>query len=428
MTTIVACATGLDPAALAVVRLSGPEALAIASRLCGGHAFQRPRQMELVRLSDAQGTVDRCLAVAFFGPRSFTGEDVVEFHLHGGPGLVAAALRACLTAGARRAEPGEFTRRAYLAGKLDLVEAEAIAARAGAASARAARLAEAGVAGRLSAFSREVEGELTRLRAAVEGWLVFAPEELVEADLLRLVERVEQAGERLANAAAVGARSLPLFEAPIVLLAGPVNAGKSSLFNALVGHERALVSAEAGTTRDWLEADLQLSSGRIRLRDSAGLRQAEGAVEAAGIARAQDLQGQADLVLWCCAKNHRAEAPSGALLLSTKADLGVGDGLPVSAQTGQGIDALLDALERRLFDAVAADSETGVATSRRQVDHLEEAAQRSAQASARLREGAPELAASDLRQACESLAALTGTQEPDELMLDALFGQFCLGK
>ncbi len=428
MSTIVACATGSDPSALAVVRLSGPAALAIATQLCGGHQLEQPKQMELVRLSDDQGTIDRCLAVAFFAPRSFTGEDVVEFHLHGGPGLVGAAVRACLAAGARRAEPGEFTRRAYLAGKLDLVEAEAIAARAGAASARAARLAEAGVAGRLSAFSRQVEGELTRLRAAVEGWLDFAPEELVEADLLRLVDAIEQAGQRLANAAAVGARSLPLFEAPIVLLAGPVNAGKSSLFNALVGHERALVSAEAGTTRDWLEAELQLPSGSIRLRDSAGLRQAEGAVEAAGIARAQDLQGQADLVLWCCAQNQRADAPAGAFVLSTKADLGVAEGLPVSAHTGKGIDVLLAQLDQRLFAAVAADSETGVATSRRQVDHLEDAAQRSVQASARLREGAPELAATDLRQACESLAALTGTQEPDELMLDALFGQFCLGK
>ena len=141
MNTIVACATGADPSALAVVRLSGPEALVIARRLCGGHPFERPRQMELVRFSDSEGTLDRCLAVAFFGPRSFTGEDLVEFHLHGGPGLVEAAVCACVGAGARRAEPGEFTRRAYLAGKLDLVEAEAIAARATAATERAARLA-----------------------------------------------------------------------------------------------------------------------------------------------------------------------------------------------------------------------------------------------------------------------------------------------
>ena len=226
----------------------------------------------------------------------------------------------------------------------------------------------------------------------------------------------------------IGARSLPIFEAPIVLLAGPANAGKSSLFNALVGSDRALVSAEAGTTRDWIEAELQLPAGRIRLRDSAGLRRAEGAVEAAGIERAHNLRAEADLVLWCCDPEQDVEAPTQALLIGTKADLGVGDGLAVSAQTGVGIDTLLSEIARRIFAAVAADSETGVATSRRQVDQLDQAAKRCLEASERLSEGAPELAAADLRQACESLAALTGTQEPDEIMLDALFGQFCLGK
>ena len=134
MNTIVACATGADPAALAVLRLSGPGSLAIGRALCGDRSLRRDRLMELVQLKDARGVIDRCLAVAFFAPRSFTGEDVVEFHLHGGPGLIQAALEACVRQGARRAEPGEFTRRAYLSGKLDLVEAEAIAARVQAAS------------------------------------------------------------------------------------------------------------------------------------------------------------------------------------------------------------------------------------------------------------------------------------------------------
>jgi tRNA modification GTPase len=426
--TIVACATGSDPSALAVVRLSGPEARSIASALCGGHRFDVPRQLDLVSFSDAKGPLDRCLAVVFLAPRSFTGEDLIEFHLHGGPGLVEAAVQACVVAGARRAEPGEFTRRAYLAGKLDLVEAEAIAARAGAATERAARLAEAGVAGRLSAFARRIEGELTNLRARVEGWLDFAPEELRSEDLIGLIEAIKSSAERLALAAQVGARSLPLFEAPIVLLSGPVNAGKSSLFNALVGSDRALVSSEAGTTRDWLEAELQLPAGRLRLRDSAGLRRAQGAVEAAGIERAQSLRAEADLVLWCCAPEQRIEVPDEALAVSTKADLSRGPGLAVSAYTGDGIDALLAAISERVFCAVAADSETGVATSRRQLERLDEAAERSREAADRLAQGAPELAAADLRQACEALAALTGTQEPDEIMLDALFGQFCLGK
>ena len=428
MNTIVACATGGAPSALAVVRLSGAEALLIARQLCGEKRLKVERRLELVKLGDVHGLIDRCLAVPFFSPRSFTGEDVVEFHLHGGPGLVEAVIEACLGLGARRAEPGEFTRRAYLAGKLDLVEAEAIAARASAATARAARLAEAGVAGRLSQFARGIEQELTQLRAHVEGWLDFDPEELDEDHLSRLVNRIQNCAQRLERAASVGARSLPLFEAPIVLLSGPVNAGKSSLFNRLVGSDRALVSAEAGTTRDWLEAELSLKSGRIRLRDSAGLRQAKGAVEAAGIQRAQSLQNEADLILWCCPAEVDSQGPEAAINLCTKSDQSAGPGLAVSAHSGEGINELLERLNTSLFGEVIADSETGVATSRRQVDHLQSAAHRALAAGHQMTAHAPELAAADLRAACDALSELTGAQEPDELMLDALFGQFCLGK
>ena len=428
MNTIVACATGADPAALAVLRLSGPGALAIGRALCGDRSLRRDRLMELVQLKDARGVIDRCLAVAFFAPRSFTGEDVVEFHLHGGPGLIQAALEACVRQGARRAEPGEFTRRAYLSGKLDLVEAEAIAARVQAASERAARLSEAGVAGRLSHFARAMERTLTEQRAHVEGWLDFDPEELGDNDRKPLIQAMRAASDRLKRAAQTGARSLPLFENPIVLLAGPVNAGKSSLFNALVGDERALVSDQAGTTRDWIEVELTLPSGRIRLRDSAGLREAADQVEAAGIRRAQALQQQADLILWCAPAGQAANAPAGAVLLNTKCDEGRGPGFAVSAHSGEGIDALLATLDERLFGGAIADSETGVATSRRQVEHLASAASHAAGAAQQLMEDQPELAAADLRAACDELTALTGTQEPDELMLDALFGQFCLGK
>jgi len=428
MNTIVACATGGAPSALAVVRLSGAQALLIARNLCGESSLQGDRSLELVQLGDVHGLIDRCLAVPFFSPRSFTGEDVVEFHLHGGPGLVEAVIEACLALGARRAEPGEFTRRAYLAGKLDLVEAEAIAARASAATARAARLAEAGVAGRLSQFARATEQELTQLRAHVEGWLDFDPEELDDDHLNLLVDRIQTCAQRLERAASVGARSLPLFEAPIVLLSGPVNAGKSSLFNCLVGSDRALVSAEAGTTRDWLEAELSLKSGRIRLRDSAGLRRATGAVEAAGIKRAESLQSEADLVLWCCPAEIDSKAPEAALRLCTKSDQSAGPGVAISSHSGEGIDELLEHINTLLFGGAVADSETGVATSKRQVEHLLSASERTVAAAHQMTDHAPELAAADLRAACDALSELTGAQEPDELMLDALFGQFCLGK
>ena len=428
MNTIVACATGSDPSALAVIRLSGPDALRIARSMCGDHTLSKDRCFELVRVGDHVGVLDRCLAVAFFAPRSFTGEDIVEFHLHGGPGLVRAVIAACLERGAREAEPGEFTRRAYLAGKLDLIEAEAIAARASAATERAARLAEAGVAGRLSTFARQLEGELTGLRAQVEGWLDFDPEELDESHLNPLVDSLITAANRLQKAADLGARALPLFDAPIVLLSGPVNAGKSSLFNIIAGDDRALVSEEAGTTRDWLEVTVSLASGTIRLRDSAGIREATGAVEAAGIERAHALRQQADLVLWCSPADHPTQPPDGALLLCTKSDKGTGPGLAVSAHTQEGVDDLLAALNETIFSQFAADSETGVATSRRQIERLGFAAQTARSAANQMRAHCPELAAADLRAACDTLSDLTGAQEPDELMLDALFGQFCLGK
>jgi len=425
--TIVACATGRAGAALAVLRLSGAQAKTIA-RAVTGCPFETPRRMELVQLRHDELTIDRCLAVYFAAPASFTGEDVVEFHTHGGPGLVTAALEALEAAGASPAEPGEFTRRAYLAGKLDLVEAEAIAARVDAASARAARLAEAGVAGRLSAFARRVETALTEQRAEAEAWLDFEPEELLDDDRLRLENAIKDLADELSEAAAVGRRALPLFERPAVLLAGPVNAGKSSLFNALAGMPRAIVSAEAGTTRDWLEVELQLPGGRIRLQDSAGQRRAEGSVEAAGIASAQRLQAEADLVLWCCPPEDLAPAPPGAWTISTKADIARGPGLALSSHSGEGIAELLTAIDQHLFADPGEDSACGVPTSRRQLELLESAAQASARAVEQLPVGALELAASDLREAAESLAALTGTQEPDEAMLDALFGRFCLGK
>jgi tRNA modification GTPase len=264
------------------------------------------------------------------------------------------------------------------------------------------------------------------LRAGIEAWLDFAPEELRAEDEAKLVERLESCATRLRKASGLAQRSLPLFEPPIVLLAGPVNAGKSSLFNALVGSDRALVSAEAGTTRDWIEVDLALPAGRIRLRDSAGLRAAAGAVEAAGIERALALQNEADLVLWCLGPDQNDEPPEAALCLRTKADLD--PNAQVSASSGAGVEELLQKLSERLFSQVTADSETGVITSKRQLQLLNAAAERCYSALVAMSDSALEFAASDLRGAAEALAELTGTQEPDELMLDALFSQFCLGK
>jgi tRNA modification GTPase len=431
--TIIACATGPAAGALAVIRLSGERAQPIAESLLGGARLGAPRRMVLRHLCDSAGAIDRCLVVFFAGGASFTGEPVVEFHVHGGPGVVASALKACVAAGARLAEPGEFTRRAYQNGTLDLLEAEAIAARVAAQDERAARLAEGGASDRLRQLAQEAELQLTQLRAAAEGWLDFDPEELGQDELRELIEPLRSLGLRLAAAVAVGHRVLPLFEPPVVVLAGPTNAGKSSIFNCLAGADRAIVSSVPGTTRDILEVTLQLPQGAIRLRDSAGIRRGVDTVEAEGIRRTEAHIAEAQLVLWVQdpAAPSRLQAPDHSLILWSKADLGTeppGAGLSLSVRNGTGVSELLEALGARLFVERTADPAGGVPLSRRQIELLDEVVGACARAQVALSEGAMELVATDLRGAAEQLAALTGTQQPDEAMLDALFARFCLGK
>lgn len=430
--TIVAPATALAPAAVAMVRLSGPDALKIGAQLCGLGGFHDFRRVRLVRIGDEGGELDRCLALPFKGPESFTGEDVIEFHLHGGPGIVRAVVGAALDAGARLAEPGEFTRRAYLNGKLDLMEAEAISARAGAGGKRPARLA--GLSGRLREAAQGLETELTSLRAMVEGWLDFDPDDLNPDWLEGFRERLAAVQSRLQQTVALGQRAAPLFRRPRVLLAGPPNAGKSSLFNALAGEQKAIVSAVPGTTRDLLECELRVPDGRILLMDSAGWRDSDDELEQKGVTLARQAAREADLVLWLQAVGEApVDPPPGYKVhtLRTKGDLGtlapLGERV-ISAVTGEGLESLLQGISKRIFGAALADPEDGVPISQRQLEHLSQASEAVRRAMAQLEPSQLELLATDLREAVEALVALTGTTQPDEAMLDALFADFCLGK
>ena len=432
--TIVAPATGLAPAAVAVVRVSGPQALAIGARLCGRESFTRFRHAHLARLRDEISELDRCLVLPFEGPHSFTGEHVVEFHLHGGPGIVRSVIDAVLAAGARMAEPGEFTRRAHLNGKLDLIEAEAIAVRAQAGGALPARLA--GLSSRLRQQAQALEAEMTGIRAQVEGALDFEPEELGVDWLHGIQDRLSSALLTLQKTVALGRRAAPLFRRPRVLLAGPPNAGKSSLFNALAGEQKAIVSPVAGTTRDLLECELRVSEGRILLMDSAGWRESQDEVEQEGVVRALRAAREADLVLWLEPVGAPPTEPPPGLgsrlhPVRTKGDLGtlapLGDRV-VSALTGDGLDDLLRIISRRVFGEGLPDLEEGVPVSQRQLEHLVQASEALARALGLMDPPQLELVATDLREVAETLAALTGTEQPDEAMLDALFSDFCLGK
>ena len=432
--TIVAPATGLAPAAIAVVRLSGPQALEIAAKLSGHKPFTSFRQAHLVRLRDEVGELDRCLLLPFKGPQSFTGEDVVEFHLHGGPGIVRSVIDAILSAGARMAEPGEFTRRAHLHGKLDVIEAEAIAVRAQAGGPMPARLA--GLSDRLREQAKSIEAEVTSVRAQIEGSLDFDPEELAEDWIHMLRERLSDALLALQKTVALGRRAAPLFRRPRVLLAGPPNAGKSSLFNALAGEQKAIVSAVAGTTRDLLECELRVPEGRILLMDSAGWRESDDEVEQAGIFRALRAARDADLVLWLEPVGAAPTDPPvglGSRLhpVRTKGDLGtlapLGDRV-VSALTGNGLEDLLCFISRRVFGDGELDFEDGVPVSQRQLQYFIQASEALARAVGLMDPPQLALVATDLRDAAETLSELTGTSQPDEAMLDALFAEFCLGK
>lgn len=423
MDTIFALSSGQPPAAIAVVRISGPGALAALETLAD--KMPQPRQATLVQLSEDGDMLDRALALRFDGPRSATGEDLVELHLHGGRAVVAAVLAALgRIGGMRQAEPGEFTRRAFINGRIDLAEAEGLADLLQAETQSQRRSAMGLAEGTLSRLVQGWTQDLLRLSAAVEAQLDFADEGDIESglppqwhvDLGRLVGAIEDLldrppAERLRD----GVR---------VVIAGPPNSGKSTLLNALVGREAAITSAIAGTTRDLIEASVAMNGVPLVLVDSAGLRETGDAIEAIGVDRAEAAVTAADLVLWLGVPEDRPERP-GVILVSPKSDVGLhpsGRGLPVSALTGDGLGVLVDRLVLEARALLPHDGE--VTTNRRHQEALREAVVGLNEAK---REKDLILVAEGLRCARVALGRVTG-QAGVEHMLDALFGSFCIGK
>jgi tRNA modification GTPase len=332
LSTIAALATGPAPGGVGILRVSGPEALLVARTVARGlPAEPAARRAYLVRLEDGRGgLLDEGLALHFPAPHSYTGEDVVELHAHGSPRLLSLLLSALLATGrARLAEPGEFTRRAFLNGRLELQRAEAVADLVAAESEAAVRAAAAQVAGALSGRLSPCLETLRGLHADLEAVLAFPDEaEGAEAGLLPRVRAAAAAVEALATEAA---RGRVVRRGARVVLVGPPNAGKSTLFNRLLGEERALVDDAPGTTRDALEARLELNGLAVTLVDTAGLREAPGRLEAMGVARARRELASADLVLLLLPPGEepapwQAELPPGTpwLQLRGKADVGGG--------------------------------------------------------------------------------------------------------
>jgi tRNA modification GTPase len=436
---IVAPATAPGASALAIVRLSGPPgaALAVARRIVPSLP-ERPeeRRALVARFVDADGRpLDEGIVLPFEAPGSSTGEEVVEFFCHGSPAIVAALLTAAAAAGAPPPPPRALTPRAHANGKLDLAEAEGIARLAAAESRGAARRALGLVDGELSRRVRAVREELLDLLAEVEAGLDF-PEDVTAGDPVARREALDRTAAALAALASAADGSAARERMPTVAIAGRPNAGKSTLFNALLGMDRAIVTPHPGTTRDAVSEAADLLGARVRLVDTAGLREAESEVERIGVDVARRTVGLADVVLLLVDGSQPPSPEEAALaemlaerviVVRTKADLpaasprSLGADVAISARTGAGLAALRVLLGERLAGAEA-DGEVLVLERHR--DALERAA---AAARAAASAGAEEIAASFLREALHALGEITGETASGEL-LDRIFSTFCIGK
>jgi tRNA modification GTPase len=454
--TIAAIATPLGVGGIGIVRLSGPDSLPLARRLFRprhpGSAWQSHR-FSLGQVLDAQGAViDEVLLVYMQAPQTYTREDVVEIHCHSGVAVLRRVLEETLALGARLARPGEFTLRAFLAGRLDLTQAEAVQELISARTEAGVKVAAAHLAGGLREKLTEARQNLLYLLAIIEAMLDF-PEEA--ADAYPMDATVELGAQRysLELLAQTYREGRLLREGVLVVIAGRPNVGKSSLLNRLLAAEKAIVTPIPGTTRDLIEETLNLGGVPVRLTDTAGLRNPQDLVEEIGVSRARERLAQADLVLYIldgslpleaddlAALSDLADRP--ALVVVNKADLpqAVSEetlrgatALPrvqVSALTGQGLEGLREAvLGQILQEGLSGGGE--IITQERHYQHLKQCLACLTRAEdllpkARGKDAPWELAAQELYEAVQELGAITG-EEVGEEILDRIFSQFCIGK
>jgi tRNA modification GTPase len=431
--SIAAIATPFGRGGIGVVRLSGAAVPTISRKILG--LLPTPRRATRAVFRDASGAaVDEGIALYFPAPHSYTGEPVLELQGHGGPVVMQSLLGACLDAGARLAEPGEFTRRAFLKGKLDLAQAEAVADLIDAASREAARSALRSLSGEFSAAIAALQSQLVELRALTEAMLDFPEEELDSLhrdDAAARLGNVRRALEEVLDKSRQGS----LLRTGIhVVLAGRPNVGKSSLLNRLAGEERAIVTPIPGTTRDALREPIQIEGVPLVVVDTAGLRTSSDVVERLGIERTQRELERADLVLVVFEAGERhaplEELPAGVARLEiyNKADLAPGfvppaDALSVSAKTGEGLERL-----RKAILEAAGWSSAGESVFLARERHLRalERARGHLEAAARERQRW-EFFAEELRLAHAALGNITGEFTADDL-LGEIFARFCIGK
>ncbi|HSI41265.1 MAG TPA: tRNA uridine-5-carboxymethylaminomethyl(34) synthesis GTPase MnmE [Xanthobacteraceae bacterium] len=444
--TIAAVSSGTGRAGVAVLRVSGGHAEAALRALAGGVPVPRRASLRRLRHPHTGEVLDQGLVLWFPGPASATGEDMAEFHVHGGRAVVAACLTALLDVpGVRAAEPGEFTRRGFLNGRMDLTEVEGLADLLSAETEAQRRLALAHAFGHLGRRVEAWRSRLVRAMALIEAGIDFAEEDDVPAGT-RAVARAELLALRGELDAALADRRGELVRDGLaIVIAGRPNAGKSSLLNALAARDIAIVSDEPGTTRDALEVTLDLAGLKVVLVDTAGLRRAAGAVEAEGIKRAQARISTAGLVLWVHdlsdplpAADPAPERPAGAplWLALNKADIAAAPArtplwaeaaVPLSARSGAGIEVLLAALARWAGAQAADGGEHPALVRARHRAAAEQAALQLAALLAGWDALSDELIAEELRTAAAALGRITGRIGVEDL-LDVVFREFCIGK
>lgn len=441
--TIVALASAGGTAAVSLLRLSGPTAEAVADRATAGAASAAvERRATRTQVRDEEGRVlDDVLLTVFRGRRSFTGEPVVEIACHGGRLIVRKLMARLTDCGARLAGPGEFTQRAFLNGKLDLTQAEAVMDLISAQSELALRAAHEQLEGRLGQQTERLREDLIGVVAHLEAWIDF-PEEDIDPDTGQaLLDRLAAIRQDIRRLLATAEQGRILREGVRTVLCGLPNAGKSSLLNLMLGSDRAIVSEEAGTTRDTIEELLVLDGVPLRLIDTAGLRGEAGGVEREGMRRTLLEAGRADLLIVVVdgtlpPEQALPELPEGAgrrVLVCNKADLGLdprwrGEGVSLSCRSGEGLPELRRAIREALDLGEADWGEHAVAINGRHRDCLRRAEASLERGEDLLRGStAPEFAAMELREALAAIGEVAGRVDTEEV-LGAIFSRFCIGK
>jgi tRNA modification GTPase len=450
--TIYAVSSGRPPAAIAVVRISGPRAREALLALSG--RVPEPRKAQLARLRHPVSgePIDEALALWFPGPNSETGEDIAELQVHGGRAVIAAVFSALATVeGLRPAEAGEFTRRAFESGKLDLTEVEGLADLIGAETEAQRRQAYRHLKGLLGGRAEEWRSKLIEASALVEAQIDFSDEGDVPEGLIEPARKIVAALQQEIAAALAGAgRGERLRDGLVVAIAGPPNAGKSTLLNRLARREAAIVSPVPGTTRDVIEVHLDLDGYPVTLLDTAGIRDSLDTVEQEGVRRARDRAAEADLIIWVEDVSDpvlpisdverqgltagRRASPPPIWHVANKVDLTNNNNrksntsslnFTISALTGQGTDALLTAVSRYVAEHFGA--EVALITRERQRHALESCAASLGRVLTEARSGNEDIVAEELRHAATSLGRLTGRVDVEEV-LDVIFRDFCIGK